>query len=350
MSRRERKMEGFAPGRGGAVLALCLWAVFLLVPASARGQGVFDLWKASREAAAGNRSYHEGRYDAARSSYQRAADQAPGGEAALRLHFNAGAAYYKEGDYESAEAEFKQALSANDPRLREQVHYNLGNVYFQQALQNQDLELLKRAVAEYQAALELNPDNKNAKFNIEVARRLIGKLLDEQKKQAGEQCPRQQAAEQKADQDEQAGDSAQERKESEQGEMKPEPRPSDSDQAEGGQADEEPEAVPAQLAELLDGSTVAPEGDEQEETLPDRDDQDREDDADEDQPETETLAEVEPRRSEQEKPAGSDRAREQMTEEEALLLLRAVEQREQENLQELFKLMRERRARKDRDW
>jgi Ca-activated chloride channel family protein len=128
----------------------------------------------------GNRHYAEGNYDKALTSYvearSHAEPQTSGGdeaEALARLHFNTGDALYKQKKYEEARKEYEQSLLSTDPEIQEKSYYNIGNTYFREATQKQSLDLLKQAAASYRQALELNPDDEDAKYNLEVVRRHI---------------------------------------------------------------------------------------------------------------------------------------------------------------------------------
>ncbi|GEM_PF-793208 len=134
----------------------------------------------------GNRHYAEGNYDQALTSYVEARSHAgpegsggsegSGGdyaEAQARLHFNTGDALYKQKKYDDARKEYEQSLLSAEPEIQEKSYYNIGNTYFREAMRDQSLDLLKQAAASYRRALELDPDDEDAKYNLEVVRRHI---------------------------------------------------------------------------------------------------------------------------------------------------------------------------------
>lgn len=134
-------------------------------------------------ASSADRLYEEGRYAEAAEAYrerlERAADLAPRD----RLHYNAGSAFYKSGQYEDAFQEFGQALITEDPELRTQAHYNLGNTLFRlggMAEEAGDFETTRQlwteAIEQYDDALVENPDHEDAEFNREVVRRRLEEL------------------------------------------------------------------------------------------------------------------------------------------------------------------------------
>jgi tetratricopeptide (TPR) repeat protein len=172
---------------------------------------------------AGNRLFQQGKYQDAYAQYTEALSQTPGPSESL-LHYNLGAALYKQQKYDEAIKEFDTALAGPDSRLKEKTYYNTGNCYFRTGLAAKDLELLKKAAGSYQKALELDPNDQDAKHNLEVVRRHI-KLQSEQpppqpqpqqgrQKQASQEQPDQKKPEQKKPDQTKPGQ-----------EQKPEPKP-----------------------------------------------------------------------------------------------------------------------------
>ena len=83
----------------------------------------------------------------------------------LELFYNIGNCYYKLGNYDAAEKNFKKSLESNNKGLKANSLYNLGNV----AYRNGDYET---AIKRYEEALKIAPDDKEAKENIEFIKRL----------------------------------------------------------------------------------------------------------------------------------------------------------------------------------
>jgi len=270
------------------IIVLTCTAALLVGGPVLAGQGMVDSYRMSRMTEQGNKKFHEGKFHGARAGYMRAKDMA--GEKSgqgHRLHFNIGDTFYKEGDYEQAEKEFQQVLGADDMDLREKAHYNLGNVYFKQGLASQDIAFLEKAVEQYRKALEIDPDDEDAKFNIEVVRRHINlKKQQQPPQQQGKSCPNP-----KAGQQGQQGDKDQQDKE----EQDQQQENQDKQDKQGGQ-------------------------------------------------------EKEKQQKEQVKPAGSEKAPEEISEEEAKRLLQALEQNEQEALKKYVETQRGRRPGKEKDW
>ena len=94
-----------------------------------------------------------------------------------RLNYNLGVAEYKQENYLKALNSFNQSVedAANYPSLQERAFYNQGNAYFK-------LEDYREAIKAYENALKLNPEDKEAQFNLELAK----KMLPEQEKKEDE--------------------------------------------------------------------------------------------------------------------------------------------------------------------
>ncbi|MEM7481363.1 MAG: tetratricopeptide repeat protein [Acidobacteriota bacterium] len=98
---------------------------------------------------------------------------------------NLGSAHYQMGNYPEAERAFTEAANDDDPDVRFQGFYNLGNTAFRQGK-------LDEAVAFYQSALEVRPDDEDAKFNLEYTRDEIRRRHEEAQKRQQEQEQQQQ--------------------------------------------------------------------------------------------------------------------------------------------------------------
>ena len=125
-----------------------------------------------------------------------------------RLAYNIGNAYYRMGRFEEAAASYESLFDGETPWGEIPVEfagagwYNRGNALYR-------LGELEESVASYQKALELNPQDKEARKNLEF---VLRKLEEQQQKQEQEQ-------EQQGEQQQQNQEQNQERKENrEQGE------------------------------------------------------------------------------------------------------------------------------------
>jgi Ca-activated chloride channel homolog len=88
--------------------------------------------------------------------------------------YNAGTSALRAGELPAAIASLQRATTSLDPDLRRRALYNLGTALLQQARRDSTRRdtLLRAASAQLQSALLLDPSDKSAKFNYELARRL----------------------------------------------------------------------------------------------------------------------------------------------------------------------------------
>lgn len=116
---------------------------------------------------------------------------------------NVGSTQYQMRNFPEADRTFSKAAMAQDPSVRGQALYNLGNSAYRQGR-------LQEAVELYKAALEIEPDDEDAKFNLEFVRDEIRRRHEEAQKRQQEQQEQQQQNEsqdqsQESDQQEQGG-------------------------------------------------------------------------------------------------------------------------------------------------
>jgi len=190
-------------------------AVALLLPlpgAAQSGRGTVD---------EGNRLYEEGRYQEALERYMKALGENP--ESPL-IRFNAGNALYQSQDFQRALEAYQEAIESGDPALASAAWYNLGDALYQ----GQDLQASAEA---FKQALRLNPNDVDAKHNLE---RVLQQMREQEQNQDGDQNQDedqqdqdQQDQEQQQDQD-QEGDSGEEQ--DEEGESQPEDQEQDPQQ------------------------------------------------------------------------------------------------------------------------
>jgi tetratricopeptide (TPR) repeat protein len=142
----------------------------------------------------GNALYQEARYDEANERYaaaEKALPQAP------EVHFNRGNAFFKQGNYAEAFKHYSQALQAASPELEPRLKYNLGNVKYHEALQTLQMPQtaiphLRSAMTYYRDSLEVDAQQQNARYNLELAHRLLKQLEQQQQQQQQQQQDQQQ--------------------------------------------------------------------------------------------------------------------------------------------------------------
>jgi len=161
---------------GKATLRIFIMALLLLSVA-----GFGGAWGLVRE---GNKLFAEGQFDQALTRYTDAQLEEPDNPS---LQYNIGTVLYKQKKYKEAVESFqKVAATANESDLKEKALYNMGNAYFRQAESAGDIELLSKAVDAYTEALKLDPNDTDAKYNLEVVRRMLE--LKKQENPPQKQC------------------------------------------------------------------------------------------------------------------------------------------------------------------
>lgn len=150
----------------------CLLALFLLTsPMSA------DVGGLMRQ---GNSLFARGRFEEALGCYQRAEVLEPD---ATAIHFNIGNTYYRLGKYQEALSELSLAAIDRSPERKAAALYNMGNALYRAGR-------LDEAIASYKLALLANPNDRQAKENLEFC--LKKKKEQQQQDSTGQQQPQQQ--------------------------------------------------------------------------------------------------------------------------------------------------------------
>ena len=139
-----------------SLIAIALLAVFTL---SACGNSAEKLNQA------GNEAYVQQAYEDALANYQSAQNENP---ELAEPHYNAANALYRSGDYAGALEELEKALALATGKedapleVAEASYFNAGNSSY-------NAQELDAAIAAYRQALLLNPNDLDAKYNLELA-------------------------------------------------------------------------------------------------------------------------------------------------------------------------------------
>lgn len=146
-------------------------------------------WKdtASQEAEQAKRLYGENKLDEALAKITSAQVGMPD---SLELQYNMGNVLYRKGNFEDATAGYKVASQDAPAKLAQCATYNMGNASFKAGN-------LEAAIDAYTQALLLNPNDDEARFNLEIALR----TQQAQDKQKQEQQKEDQQKENKDKQD-----------------------------------------------------------------------------------------------------------------------------------------------------
>ena len=142
----------------------------------------------------GHGPYLNGDYISALESYQDAQVSAPdSGEP----YYNSGNAHYRTAEYEEALQSYDESLRHAGGELRSRGFFNRGNTAFQQ-------EQYPEAVEAYKEVLRMNPDNEDAKHNLELA--LLQNPPEDEQQPEEQQDDQQDEEEQDEEKDEQEQD------------------------------------------------------------------------------------------------------------------------------------------------
>lgn len=195
--------------------------------------GVLVLWPGQASAQPGrsqveegNRLYSEGLFDEAHQKYLEALLENP--ESPL-IRFNDGNALYRSEDFQRAVERYLEAAESGDPALQSSAWYNLGNALYRHQQLQESLEAFKQA-------LRANPEDYDAKHNLE---RVLEQLQEqeEQQNQQGEGEDQQQEQDQENENQEGQG---QQNPEDQQEPQEGEDQPEDEEDQEQPQRGEEP--------------------------------------------------------------------------------------------------------------
>jgi len=130
----------------------------------------------------GNHLCRKGKYEDALQQYQKALVQEPDNP---KIHYNMARALYKTEKYDEAISEFELGLLMKDKKFKANSFYNIGNCQFRKGQ-------LDAAINAYKTALLLNPDDMEAKQNLEFCIKLKESLKNQPQSDSLQQQQQQQ--------------------------------------------------------------------------------------------------------------------------------------------------------------
>ena len=135
--------------------------------------------------------------------------------------FGKGASSYQLGDFDSAEIAFDQSLKSSNNLIKSKAYYNLGNTSYK-------INKKEEAISYYRKAIELNPNDKDAKYNYE----LLKYQPDPPKEENQDQEQQDQEQQEQEQQEQEQEQEQQEQEQQEQEQLSEEEKSQDLKQAE----------------------------------------------------------------------------------------------------------------------
>ncbi|MFH1996927.1 MAG: tetratricopeptide repeat protein [Candidatus Omnitrophota bacterium] len=199
----------------------------------------------------GNLLYNEKKYDEAIEEYSKALSSKANADIA---HFNMGDALYRKSEFGKATESYTKTLGiSEDPRLEAKTNYNIGNSLYRsgQSKEKKDkknsIAAYTKALGHYRRAMELDPDDHDAKFNYEFVSKKIEELSQQQDQSpdASRQSPEkeQEKKEEKEQDEKQSPDAGRQspEKEKEQKEQEKKEQEGQKDESQGEEQEEKDE-------------------------------------------------------------------------------------------------------------
>ena len=246
-----------SPPEGGFETRPYVFALGLLIVCSSLSFGATGSARAMLRQ--GNRLYGENQFAEAVNQYNDVLVEQP---QAVEPKFNKANSYYRLDDLSEAMDLYQQvAAESKDMSLVAKAKYNLGNCYFQRGAKQRDsdlqkaLEDMQTSIANWRQVLDLDPQNKKAAKNIEVARLTIKDILDQIKKQKEQQ--KQQNQQNKQDQQKQQQQNQRQKQDQSQSQKDPN-QPQDPNQAKKPQPQPDPNEAKDQQQQAQEQQQAQP--------------------------------------------------------------------------------------------
>ena len=124
----------------------------------------------------GNEAYRNQEYGAALQAYDQAQQESPDLPEPV---YNAGNAHFRQQGWDNAQQSYEKALSIAEGQLAQSATFNLGNVLF-------NADSLEEAIEAYKQALRIDPDDMDAKHNLELAMRKLQEQQQDEEEEEGQ--------------------------------------------------------------------------------------------------------------------------------------------------------------------
>jgi len=184
----------------------------------------------------GNKEFKKDQFVDSEISYRSALEKNP---SSFKGNFNLGDAMYKQEKYEDATKIFEDiSASSLSPKDKAKVYHNLGNAFFQQQKFGESVEAYKNALRNY-------PDDKETKYNLAQAQRML--VQQQQQQQQNNQGD----SKDNKDENKQDQDQKQDQKEN-QDQQKQQNEQKDKDQQKQQQQQQEQQISPEDARRMLE--------------------------------------------------------------------------------------------------
>lgn len=185
----------------------------------------------------GNKAFDGKRYNSALEAYQKAQIRKPDDPT---IRYNLGTTFYQLDQFKEAEAQLEQTLTnVKSKELKGTALYNYGNTQYR-------LGQFDRATEAYRKALDLNPNDKDAKYNLELLQKKKSIFEIQQKKRDQERKenppPSKQEQQQAGKGKQQEKDQAPQGQGSQQGQQQERNREENKEETEQSQKEQQDEA------------------------------------------------------------------------------------------------------------
>jgi Ca-activated chloride channel family protein len=167
------------------------------------------------------REYQAGKYPEALKEYEKLLQRKSDDP---RLHFNAGAAAYRNRQFDEAAKQFNDAVATPDLKLQQQAYFNRGNTLFRLGEANPDpskrTEAWEKSLQDFEIAGKLNQQDADARFNYEFVKKKLEELKQQQQQQQQKQDNKQDKKQNQDQQQQQNQQNDQSKKDKDQNQQK----------------------------------------------------------------------------------------------------------------------------------
>jgi tetratricopeptide (TPR) repeat protein len=161
-----------------------------------------------------NNLYRQKKFDQAIKLYNQAQIKSPD---SAEINYNIGIAWFKKEDYNAAISFLEKATASKDKILESKANFNIANAKYKLGRLKENtglketISLLRQSLDYYKRAIELDPQDQDAKINHELVEKELKILLDKLKQEQDQQKDEQQENKQEpAKQEQEAGQQKQE--------------------------------------------------------------------------------------------------------------------------------------------